>query len=243
MSDGEESISEVRSPERIYGYVPFAVIFFSGACILTWLYLFAYKHYALSEEMFLPFSESHSTQEQLSEVAGTMYSLQLVFVLVAFIAGPLVTILAIVMAIVWAWKRRFITAGLLVAELLIGWLVVRPLIIERGREAELEFGKAIDYVAEQGDPIVEALSKYHDEHDVFPEEITELVPEYLEIVPVPGIVGSSQFDYSSSGDEYWLTAELMYSVLPITVIAYSSDGRHMPAPESSSSGWGWWVRK
>jgi hypothetical protein len=57
------------------------------------------------------------------------------------------------------------------------------------------------YAASQ--PVIAALEQYHADHGSYPEELTELIPEYLALNPLTTEV--QDFSYSKNGESYSLS--------------------------------------
>lgn len=98
-------------------------------------------------------------------------------------------------------------------------------------------------VAERGNLIVAALESYRAANGQYPEEIEDLVPEYIESIPDPGIVscrrgfGYSRYEQDSgSEDPYYLAAPIFMMFMDFDALVYAH-GKTFNYPVPIFDGW------
>ncbi|HAX61875.1 MAG TPA: hypothetical protein DCX95_04890 [Elusimicrobia bacterium] len=85
------------------------------------------------------------------------------------------------------------------------------------------FENKIEKVMENGNIIISALEKYYSDNKNYPEELSELIPEYLTKIPKAGIEKPSMFQYRRPYKKDKLTTfELMAGRHPSTFFAYDT---------------------
>ncbi len=70
---------------------------------------------------------------------------------------------------------------------------------------------AFTVVARNAEPLINALEKFHAAHNVYPRSLSELVPDYLDKLPQPGIYGAQEFRYEFPAS-YYSSPEGIYRV-------------------------------
>ncbi len=58
----------------------------------------------------------------------------------------------------------------------------------------------VRHVPDRAQPLLSALTRYHEERDRYPAALSELVPTYLPRVPYTGMMGYPDFDYRHPGE-------------------------------------------
>jgi len=66
---------------------------------------------------------------------------------------------------------------------------------------------AFSVVAGNAVPLIDALERFHANHDVYPKSLSELIPDYLDELPKPGIWSAPEYRYDFPAKPYIYFAE------------------------------------
>ena len=138
---------------------------------------------------------SHNTAHQLRRVA--------LFAFFSAYWASLAAIPAFLLALLVsipsrAHKRKCLFSGLLCASTILAAWTGFPRAF-----ASLLNGRshALDMVVLRGQPIIDALDKWHEDKGGYPASLPEIVPRYLGTIPGTGIAGYPDFQYKQLGAE------------------------------------------
>ena len=61
-----------------------------------------------------------------------------------------------------------------------------------------------NYAISRADPLIEAIEKYHDINHNYPDSLAELVPEFIDAIPIPGLICAKKYFYWYESPGYQL---------------------------------------
>ena len=219
------------------------------ACLMIWCAFISNLH----NEMFylgLQLSESVSISAERilerSQFATSGLVVTLPVVMFGIAVGILISISA---AVLNASKKHYPRAILSVCVPILIWVVCFPLLRTPTPDTDSAMLSAINRVAERGAPIVEAIENYESDLGKYPADLDDLVPDYIDQIPSPGIAVCDEYHYERVGMEseyilpktYILVVPLAHRVIPLDVFYYAPDEDRDIGLKGNETDWRWWT--
>lgn len=96
-----------------------------------------------------------------------------------------------------------------------------------GAELAREMSRAI--AINNADKLITAIEDYKKKYTHYPDDTSELIPEFVKSIPAPWIMGISGYDYERKKDSFTLTfSQNVIIGFNFEVVVYDPTGNHTP---------------
>ena len=81
-----------------------------------------------------------------------------------------------------------------------------------------------NWTMSEADTVIDALEMFHSDSSYYPDSLLDLVPEYIQSIPEPSIIGTNKFHYENQDTTYELHfTQLLHITSALEFVTYHPD--------------------